>query len=230
MIGAVPRNPNGKLFTWSFSAMNDFDTCPAQYAAKRYYETTTSEDTEATIWGTLVHKAMELRLRDKQPLSSEFAAYEKYALAIEKLGGEILCEQQVALTRELTPTDWFAPDVWCRGVFDVAVRDGETLYLFDYKTGKVKDNPLQMHIFAALASQVYSGVRKYRTRFLWLKHDHATGEDYTGYDVDKIWPKLIQKAGRMMEAWDEKVFNCNPSGLCRGWCPVTECIHYRERR
>jgi hypothetical protein len=52
-----PLNAKGKPFSWSFSAVNDFDTCPYQYAAKRYHCTVQFEDTPATIWGTRVHDA-----------------------------------------------------------------------------------------------------------------------------------------------------------------------------
>lgn len=97
----MPRNKKDRPFTWSFSAMQQFDNCPYQYAAERYYCTTAREDTEATLWGSRVHEALENRLRDKTPLVGEYEQYEKYARAVESLGGELLCEQQVALNRML---------------------------------------------------------------------------------------------------------------------------------
>lgn len=225
----MPRNKKDRPFTWSFSAMQQFENCPYQYAAERFYCTTAREDTEATLWGTRVHTALEERIRDKKPLAGEYEQYERYAKAIESLGGEVRCEQQVALTRELKPVAWGDPQAWVRGIFDVAVKKDDTLILLDYKTGKVRPNSLQLKMFVALASTVYSDVKTYRTRYIWLKHQHTTSEDYTADDVDNIWAVLLDKAERMEEAWRTEVFNCNPSGLC-GWCSVTECLHYRERK
>jgi len=34
----------------------------------------------------------------------------------------------------------------------------------------------------------------------------------------------------MERAWNDQSFPCFPSGLCNGWCPVDECIHYRQRK
>jgi hypothetical protein len=142
----------------------------------------------------------------------------------------VQCEQQVALDKALEPVDWEARSAWVRGIFDVAVHKDDTVYLFDYKTGSVRNNSLQMKMFVALASKVYPGTKTYRTRYLWLKHQKTTGEDYTANDVGPIWEMLHEKINEVLTAWRVENFPCRPSGLCRGWCPVSECLHYRERR
>ena len=42
--------------------------------------------------------------------------------------------------------------------------------------------------------------------------------------------KMLPRIERMKRAWDAEEFPCFPSGLCVGWCPVTECIHFKERK
>jgi len=227
------RGEYGKL-TWSFSSINEFDTCPAQYAAKRYYGTVKDDTNYAAQWGTRVHTAMEHRLGKKKPLDQEFSPYEKYAVALEQVAadGTIVVEQQVAINEKFEQVDWFASDAWGRAVVDVAITSGDKKHIgiYDWKSGKVKDNPLQLSIFAAFASILNPDAEKFKTNYIWLAHDTITGTDYSATDIPVIWGQVCDKVKRIEEAWVTENFVCRPSGLCRGWCPVTNCEHWKPKR
>jgi hypothetical protein len=226
-------DPEGRPFTWSFSAMSDYDTCPFQYAAKRFYRSIKFEETEATLWGSRVHKAKELRLSEGTPLPKEMDHWEKYCRVLETKGAapsELYVEKQIALDVSLKPVDWFAPTAWARGVVDVLIIDGDTAYIYDWKTGKVKDNLLQLQLFAWFVNHAFPGIVNYVCRFIWLKFDKITGEDFTYNDIPAITKIIDAKTQRMMEAWKLGLFQPSPSGLCRGWCPVEECIHWKGSR
>jgi hypothetical protein len=122
-------------FTWSYTALNDFETCPLKYAAARYYKTTKFEETEASKWGLRKHKANELALLETAKGLEEDLVDWKYVNAIKQAakGHTLLVEQQIAINRELKPVDWFAQDVFGRGVVDVAVLKDGVAKIFDWK-------------------------------------------------------------------------------------------------
>lgn len=232
MTPPVLRNAKGKPFTWSFSAISDFLTCPEQYAAKRYWESVKEVESEAMIWGSTVHKGLELRIGDGTPLSDGMGQWDKYCQAFDALrdkGATVLVEKQVALDRTLGLVDWFAPTVWGRGVVDVLAVHGNTAIIGDWKTGKKKDNQLQLDIFCAMVSLLYPEVEIFKPRFIWLKDMESTGEDRTSRDLPRIWQTVIAHTNRMEDSWRTKNFTARPSGLCRGWCPVTGCIHCKTK-
>jgi hypothetical protein len=225
-------NAKGKPFSWSFSAISDFTTCPYQYAAKRYYISVPFEDTEATLWGSRVHKALEDRVKDGVPLPEGMGDYEKYARVIAAQGskGALFCEKQLAVDGEFRPTGWFDKDAEGRAVADVLIIQGRTAYIFDYKTGKVKDDPLQLEITSLLTGLAFPDVDEFITKFIWLKFGQITGGTVRREDLPKIRQRVELHTDRMKEAWRTKVFVPRSSGLCRGWCPVEECKHWREKR
>ena len=131
-------------FTWSYSALSDFENCPLSYAHKRYYKTYPTVETEAMRHGIRVHEALELYgLGEEQPETELdlIKNYTKYIDAMKSKGGKFYAECQVALTDKLKLTQWFAPDAWARGVFDVALKNGRKLRVYDWK-GLALDTPL----------------------------------------------------------------------------------------
>mgnify|MGYP001208114821 CR=1 FL=1 len=230
-----PVNAKGKRFSWSFSAINDFETCPYQYAAKRFYETVKFEDTVATLWGSRAHTALENRMKHGTPLPEGMVQWEQYCRVLEKKQGLMLAEQKICFNLSGEPVDWFAPDAWARGMIDVLIIDGDTAYIYDWKTGKKKDNNLQLETFVWFVAHQYPEIENFVTRFIWLKEDiegdRATGRDFTRSEhLNGIELKLGQYLTRMGIAWREQVFQPKESGLCRGWCPVEECRFHKEKR
>jgi len=222
-------NAKGKPFTWSFSALNDFATCPRQYAAKRFYCTVVDDTNEANIWGDRAHKALESRLKTSLPLAPEFAEYERYCAAIDRAPGLLKTELQIAFDKDLKPVSWFSPQAWGRGILDVLLVNGDTAWIWDWKTGKVKENLPQLQLFAAITSILHPEVVKFITRFVWLKHHKVTGEDIMAHQLPFIWDKTFEDIRLVEQAWQYENFPCSPSGLCRGWCPVRECPHWKAK-
>ena len=52
----------------SYSSIKDFEGCARRYHEVRILKKFKSTDTEATLYGTAVHKAFEEHIRDKKPL------------------------------------------------------------------------------------------------------------------------------------------------------------------
>ena len=210
----------------SFSRLSTFEQCPAQfdylYVSKRVQNTMN----EASEYGDRVHKVLEAKGNgslDESTLSLEGKqSLERWGPLVEKItsrSGEKLFEHQMAVNRQLQPVDWFAKDVWIRSIADVLVVDGDTAYCLDYKTGKVKENPTQLQLFAAMVMWHYPQVTKVKTSFIWLKFDEVTNATYERRFLDSLWRALEPRFDMVQEVIDLGVFKTKPSGLCP-WCPA----------
>ena len=236
-------NAKGKPFTWSYSALTDFEGCPARFAARRFYCTTVEAETEEMKWGNRVHKAFEERIRDGKAFHPDLAAYEPWARVLERLPGEKFVERKFAVRKNHHPCGFFDADAYGRGVIDLLVIDGDTATIIDYKTGKKKDDETQLDLFAWFVVNEFDGrIKKTKSRYIWLKYvglspaqlveqkiQIISGKELGYLDAKMVMNKMLPRIETMERAWDEENFPCFPSGLC-GWCPVEECVHWRPRR
>lgn len=225
-------NAKGKPFTWSFSALVDYEGCPKRFAEKRFYCTTVEAESEEMRWGTRVHKAFEERIRDGKAFPEDFpATYEPWARNLERLPGDKFFERKFAVRKNHAPCDWFDKNAYGRGVIDLLVIDGDTAVIVDYKTGKKKDDQTQLDLFAWFAVNEFDDrIKKVKSRYIWLKDNTTTGKELEYFDAKLVMNEMLPRIEAMERAWKEENFPCFPSGLCVGYCPVTECIHFKERK
>lgn len=118
---------------WSYSSLTAYETCPRRYYHTRVAKDIVEPETQALTWGNAVHKALELRAKENKPLPTGMEHWEPLIAKIIGAGGEVFTEKQIALTKSFTPCDWFADDVWVRGVVDIGVVKGPLLVALDYK-------------------------------------------------------------------------------------------------
>lgn len=209
-------------FNWSFSRLKDYQTCPHRYLETKVLGNFQEAEHPTTAFGTRGHKALELRVRDKIELPSEFAYLEPFAEKLAAADGLLYCEHELACTREFAPVEFNDEARWVRGIIDVLIlRDTEAVVV-DYKFGKVKPTA-QLKLMALLVFVNFPTVRKVRSRFLWLQYRQTTDGEYFREDAPSLWKEFQEGAGQMEEAHDIGVFMPKPSGLCRGWCPVSTC-------
>lgn len=215
---------------WSFSALDTFKTCPRQYEAKYVTKSVQEEKSEQMIWGERVHKAFELRQLDGTKLPDELEEHEAYMQKLEALPGIHNTEQKIALSRKLQPTNFFAEDVWFRGIIDYIKVDSATAYLVDYKTGKPHQKFDQLMLFAIHTFILYPAVNRVSVRFYWTKTLSETRAVYNRDDMPGIWKKFIPDLKQYAEAFKTDTWQPRQSGLCNGWCPVTGCEFWKPRR
>lgn len=137
-----------KPTAWSFTALSDFENCPKQFYHKRVAKDVKEEMGDAALWGDNVHKFFEYSIMAYQGLpieaaeatailqgaETDFATYKPYLEAVLSLpADELFAERQYAITKHLVPCDWFAKDVWCRGIIDVLAIKGSKAYALDWK-------------------------------------------------------------------------------------------------
>ena len=204
---------------WSYSSLDAFETCPRRYKLTRVTKEVVEPQTEVLLHGNRVHKALEERIGGK-PLPTQFAEYEPAAAMVVGAEGVKKAEVKFALTAQLTPTTFFAKDVWLRGVFDVVIdRPKETLVL-DWKTGKPKPDSDQLKLFAAATFSLRPAVEKVQTGFVWLAHNRVDRETYTREQMPDLWGEFRPRVARLTIAHSTDQFPPRPSGLCQKWCPV----------
>ena len=227
----------------SFSRLSVFEQCQArfdyQYVSKRVQDSAN----EASEYGDRVHKVLEAY---GKALSGNTGAIvmegvtEEGASTIGQWGpvverimarpGDKYFEHQMAINTDLQPVDWFAKDVWIRSIADVLVVDGDTAYCLDYKTGKVKENPTQLQLFAAMVMWHFPQVNTVKTSYIWLKFNEVTNATYERRFLDALWRALRPRFDKVQEVIDLGVFETKPSGLCP-WCPAKDiCPDARLKR
>lgn len=210
---------------WSYSALTAFETCPRRFYHTRVAKDIVEAETQALTWGNAVHKALELRAKENQPLPEGMAHWEPLVAKILAAGGEVFTEKQIALDKTFTPCDWFAPEVWVRGVVDVGVISGNLLIALDYKTGKPKHDSDQLKLFAALLLAVYPECDVVKTGFLWLKTNGIDQARFERSDLPDIWNTFLPRVTVLEKAYEQDRWPTRPSGLCRNWCPCNQCEH-----
>lgn len=231
---SVPVNAKGRLFSWSDTALADFEGCPARYAAARFYCTTPFVETEATIYGSRVHKAAEMFIQGRGPLDLEaLAPVEPYCTAMLRSGCPIEAELEVALTRDMKPTRWFSKDAWLRAKLDVVLAKTKThTVLYDWKTaGKIKEDEDQLRLCAAALSTTRPHIESIEGKYIWTKHKQVTGiKPLSRAEIPAVWEEFLHRVVRMEAAWASESFPARSSGLCNGWCPNDKCIYWRGKR
>lgn len=208
------------VIPWSYSSLNAFENCPRRYFLTRIAKLVSEPQTEATLWGNRVHKALELAVKDGTPLPEGLTSYGPIVQRIQNAPLKKVTEQKFGLTSSFQPTTFFAKDVWFRGVIDLTLTGTKKVAVLDYKTGKPKEDGDQLKLFAASAFAQYPWASEVKTSYLWLAHNKTSDKTFYPEDVPGIWQEFTPRVHRMVIAQDEKKFPPNPSGLCRKWCPV----------
>jgi hypothetical protein len=225
---------------WSFSALERFDTCPKQYheivVVKRIKDT----EGAAAGYGNFVHEHAEGYLKQpgyQLPVSNPEsmnafpvpAKYKDYFDALLKLPGEHHVEMKMALNKQLQPVEYYAKDVWVRGKGDFVAVDGVLARGVDHKTGKRKPSR-QMVLMALLIFYHFPKVEEVRTAFFWLKTNERDTGKYRRADIPAMWNMFLTSLKQYKEAYARDIWQPRQSGLCAGWCPVTDCEFWKPKR
>ena len=212
---------------WSFSRIKAFEQCPKQFYHEKILKQYPVVETEAMRYGTEFHKAAEDFMQGDSPLDPRF----EFALpALESLKskqGDKLCERKMGLTENLEPCDFFAKDVWFRGIADLIILDDDLAWVIDYKTGKNARyaDKGQLELMALTVFKHFPQVKKVRAGLLFVISKDLIKDSYEEQASPILWNKWLTNYNRMETAFDKDVWNPKPSGLCRRHCPVTECVH-----
>lgn len=218
-----------KMKPWTYSHLDAFETCP-----KRYYHTRVAYDvkepeSEHIKWGNSVHKAFEENVSLNKPFPEEMSAFSNIGRQLREMPGIKHCEMKMAIDRAFKPVEWFSKTAWSRGIADLLVETPKKVLLIDYKTGKRKVSE-QLTLYALYAFATYPTVNEVESGFIWLKEKKIDKETYQRKDVPELWKPFLTRASKLERAFQEDQWPARPSGICRGWCPCTECPHWERKK
>jgi RecB family exonuclease len=225
--------PPYKIAAWSYSSLGTFKQCPHRYYRERIAKDIAKEpDTEAIIYGTELHKAAEDYIGEGTAIPPQFSYIQVWLDKLKAIEGEKFVERKMGITRTegvFKACDFFAPDVWFRGVADLLIvsADGTTAYIVDYKTGKNAKyaDPLQLELMAACVFLLHPTVTKIKGMLLYVVSREVITKEYEVQDRFKVFENLDEVLHRRTVAYETGVFNKNLNGLCRAWCPVVDCAY-----
>lgn len=217
---ANPTPKKGTVTPWSYSSLTAFETCPRRFHLTRIAKVVVEPQTQATIHGNEVHKALELYVGGKEALPEKYKQYKPMADKLRMTPGQKFLEERLGLTKALTPTTFFAKDVWLRSVLDVNILREKSAIVLDYKTGKRKVDGDQLRLFAGVALSKWPHIKEVKTGYLWLQTGQMDTQTFTQDDRQPIMQEFAVRVSRMEKAQAADEWVPRPSGLCREWCPV----------
>lgn len=215
---------------WSYSSLSSYEQCPKRYKLTRLEKKVVEPQTEATIHGNEVHKALELATLGTKPLGEKYKQYIPIVERITARPGKRLVEFKFGLTKALKPTEFFGKDVWVRGVIDFGLLNPKVGVALDWKTGKPKSDADQLKLFAGVMLRTYPYLEQVKTGYVWLAYNKVDTQTFVQSDAPEIWGEFASRVHRMETSFKNDDFPPRPSGLC-GWCPVgrENCEFWRDR-
>lgn len=210
-------------FPLSFSKINIFMLCPFRFEQQYVAKTVKDDDNEFTLYGARVHKDLEVygNTGDVDDLGLESRKFKPLVDKVVNLPGDKHFEFQLALDNDANPTSWFGADVWLRAIADVLVIHEDTALCVDWKTGKPKNNPLQLSLLAAVIFRHFPQIKKVVSGYVWLHHNSSNKETYIRSEFKPVWSQLMGIFNDVQEAIDLGVFPTRVSYMCK-YCPVSK--------
>lgn len=224
MIATTTIRNKPKAFSFSYSKLKNFETCPKRHYHYEIAKDVVEPEGEALQYGNAVHKALAEALQGK-PLPKPFNHLSQWVDRVNPATGTVLVEQQLAITKDFEPCEWFGKNAWYRGIADVVKITGQVALAIDWKTGKVVEDGSQLALMAQCVFAHHPEVQAIRTEFVWLKEDATTRADFKREDMAKVWAGLLPRVASLQHAYETMTYPPKPGGLCRKWCSVHSCPH-----
>lgn len=227
-----------EIFPQSHSSLNTFKTCPRQYEAKYVVRDVKFVQNDAAKWGDEVHIALENFIKRTTPLPGNMVQYQPALDWVMKRAengqGVVLAERKSAVEQVAkAPVSYSSKDAWLRAKIDVTILyEGRCVAeVFDWKTGKPKDDDTQLLLYAGCTLADYRSVNQVKSGYIWLQ----TMQPSKPLTVDRAdyyenWRPFEQTYGDLVRAYQTGVFPPKPSGLCNGWCDVTRCEFWKPKQ
>lgn len=231
-------NAPPKAFSWSFSRLKNFETCPRRYEAVdiNKFDEGVQGKSEELVRGEQLHDAMRNRVQGAAALPPQFIYMEPWAEKLTKTLHPyqiIQCELKLSTDRYGKPTGYFDKTTWLRGKIDyfrlVPVNETEDAgHVIDYKTGKPPKmwDGTQLALNAYLIFAHYKNMRSVRVDYLWTEFNDTTHETYTRDAMPQTMSDITPRVTKLEEAHRTGVFEPRPCGLCREYCPVASCEYW----
>lgn len=216
-----------KVLPYSYSSLTGFESCAFKHYKVKVSKEVKDKPYQAAVDGIDVHKQAEDYINGAvQTLEGPYAP--KIIAVVDqhrKNTGTLHAEKQLAVTRTMEPCGWWDAECHARGVLDVYQVNGDTAISEDWKTGKVKNDIEQLKHSALMIFMHEPKVQKVNFAYHWLKaHVTTRGTVYRDF-MKQDWDKWERRVIKLEQALVENKWPKTQNGLCKNYCPVTECEH-----
>ncbi len=220
-----------KAVTWSYSSLELYKQCPHKYYRLSVKKDVVVPPTEATSFGKAMHKACEDYIKLGTPIPEVYSFAREPMEKVRDLAGTHLCEYRMGLTRDLEKCDFFAKDVWYRGIVDLVVIDGDVAKLIDYKSSKSAKyaETKQLEIMSLAIFKHFPEVKKIKAGLLFFIANAFVPATYTEEESGIRWTPWLSDVAKLEKAVELGIWNPKPNFTCAGWCPVTDCQHWKPK-
>jgi hypothetical protein len=234
------RPVNVKAFTWSYSKLKNYETCPRRYKAIDVDKSIEQPRSEALERGEELHEAMRNRVQGTTPLPPHLIYMEPWAEKLTRVLHPfqiIQCELKLSNDREGKPTGYYDKRTWFRSKIDYLrivpspVPTEDFAHVVDYKTGKPPKvwDGTQLMLNAWQIFQSYKSVQKIRVDYLWTEYNDTTHETYAREAIPGHMINLLPRVMEMEAAHKTDTFPPKPGGLCFEYCDVITCEYHGKR-
>ena len=212
---------------WTYSRLDSFESCPKKFYHLNVVKDFKDPPNEHSEWGTRVHTAFEDAVNKGTPLPDGMAQWQTLANKVAAISGDKLTEHRFAIDKNFKPVDW--KDGWSRGIADLVILRGDKAAVLDYKTGKRKPSE-QLLLYANYVYHHFPKVKEVRVGYVWLKDKRIDWTPTKESTVAETWQTLMPRVRKLESAYERDSWPPKPSGLCRGWCPITTCEFNRGKK
>lgn len=222
-----------KLPVLSYTFLNDYKNCPRKawhkYVAKDLPKFVPTPEMQK---GIDIHDMFKYAL--KQPrvaptLPPQIESARPHLEAIFAVPGTRLVEEGLAITSDGSPCGFWDEKAWLRGKIDTAIVKEPVAFIADWKTGKCWEDPFELEVFALLLKAKYPPLNSIVGCYIWLK-EGKLGKSYDLSDtMIKTWNNIVITHKIRIGKDIDKEWEPTPNKLC-GWCPVTTCEHWKEKK
>lgn len=215
-------------FSWSYSVVNAFNTCPRQFYHVRVMKEYPFEQNEAARYGQRMHEAIERYGRDGKPLPQEFQFVKPTVDIVKEIAGEKYWEKKISVDKNFQPRDYFSKDTWFRAQIDFMSVNPRTrtARVIDWKSGASRyADTAQLELMALAIFKLHPDIDIVRGGLSFLTEDRFIPAEYRADKQGEYWVRWDNELEQIEHAYDSGVWNAKPSGLCRKHCPVLSCEH-----
>ncbi len=212
---------------WTYSQLDGFESCPKKFYHLKVLRDIKEPPTVHTEWGKTVHTAFEEAVLHGTQLPAGMTQWQGIADRYISLPGDKYAEYKFAINKDFQLTGW--QTAWSRGIADLVVVNDNVALVADWKTGKRKPTE-QLELYAAYIHAWLPEVTTIHTHFVWLKEKKIDKYVVPVAEIPRVWQSLLPRVNKLESAYKRDSWPARPSGLCRGWCPVKTCTHWKEKR
>jgi len=222
------------MTAWSYSSIKTFEQCPRKYYHLRVLKDVKDEGSEATVYGTEVHKAAEDYVKHGVPIPKKYSYIEHTVRTIKAIPGVKHTELKLGLRKtghSYEPCGFFDANVWWRGVADVVVVNETLGFSIDYKTGKNARyaDTKQIDLVAGALFVHFPELLKIKSALAYLVTGDFLPKTHIVTEKSQYLSVFDEQLDGLAAAEVSGVWNAKSGPLC-SWCPVRSCENWRPRR